>query len=100
MYCLFDNCIKFKGEGLENWDVSNVVNMNTMFMWSKFTGENGDISNWDVSNVTDMEAMFAYSKFTAKNGDISNWNVSNVKNMKYMFTGTSLGKNSPKWYKN
>ena len=47
-----------------------------------------------------MEAMFAFSKFNAKNGDISNWNVSNVKNMKYMFTGTSLGKNYPKWYKN
>jgi surface protein len=39
--------------------------MDSMFAWSKFTG---DISKWDVSNVRDMSKMFKYSKF---NGDIS-----------------------------
>ena len=70
-----------------------------MFSYSKFTGENGDISNWDVSNVKDMEFMFSLSKFTDKNGDISEWDVSNVKNMQFMFYKSSLEKNPPKWYK-
>jgi surface protein len=39
--------------------------MDSMFAWSKFTG---DISKWDVSNVRDMSKMFNNSIF---NGDIS-----------------------------
>nr|WP_244831640.1 BspA family leucine-rich repeat surface protein [Candidatus Vampirococcus lugosii] len=44
---------------------------------------NQDIGNWDVSNVTDMEGMFLRAE--SFNQDISNWNVSNVTNMSMMF---------------
>ena len=67
-----------------------------MFTYSKFTGENGDISNWDVSNVEDMNDMFYGSSF---NGDITSWDVSNVEYMNYMFYNSPLQNNPPKWYK-
>tara|TARA_B100000767_G_scaffold113872_1_gene108681 strand:+ start:670 stop:963 length:294 start_codon:yes stop_codon:yes gene_type:complete len=59
---------------INNWDVSNVINMQSMFYGNyQF---NQDIIQWDVSNVTDMYAMFhqAYSF----NQDLSNWPVENV----------------------
>ena len=31
MYTMFEGCSKFKGKGLENWNVSNVITMNNMF---------------------------------------------------------------------
>ncbi|SMG07386.1 BspA family leucine-rich repeat surface protein [Fibrobacter sp. UWB13] len=80
----------FNGD-ISGWDVSNVINMHSMFEMSKF---NGDISKWNVSNVTDMHNMFYLSKF---NGEISKWNVSKVTNMKDMFFGSIFTGNISKW---
>jgi surface protein len=67
---------------IDQWDVSNVTNMEGMFYeCSNFEG-NG-LENWDVSNVTTMEDMFSWCK--KLNVDLSSWNVTNVKNMSYMF---------------
>ena len=67
--------------GIENWDVSKVTNMNSMFQdCYKF---NADLSNWDVSSVGDMRDMFFSCKVF--NSDLSNWDVSGVKNMAGMF---------------
>ncbi len=66
-----DKCIEQYGE-TNNWDVSNVTNMQDIFKNSKF---NGNISNWNVSNVTNMNKMFTDSEF---NGDISKWDINNV----------------------
>ena len=69
--------------GLENWDVSNVENMEGMFAeCEKF---NADLSNWNVSGVGNMRCMF-YNCQTF-NSDLSNWNVSSVKDMGFMFWG-------------
>ena len=81
---------KFNGN-ISNWNVSNVIDMKSLFANSNF---NGNISNWDVSNVITMNFMFYYSKF---NEDISNWNVSNVKNMAWMFEGTIFNQDISKW---
>ena len=43
----------------------------------------GEIRNWDVSNVTDMESMFLNA--TSFNQPLNKWNVSNVVDMGYMF---------------
>ena len=81
--------------GLEDWDVSEVTNMNGMF--SDCRNFNSDLSNWDVSNVEDMGFMFrSCDNF---NSDLSKWNVSNVKNMKNIFDNCKSLKQIPSWYK-
>ena len=44
----------------------------------------GEINNWDVSKVTDMSSMFYNTR--AFNQPLNNWNVSNVEYMNSMFT--------------
>ena len=74
------------------WNVSNITNMNNMFMGTLF---NGDISQWNVSKVTTMEYMFAYCyQF---NGDLSQWDVSNVRNMRGMFNQVQFNGDLSKW---
>ncbi|MCV9388879.1 BspA family leucine-rich repeat surface protein [Reichenbachiella ulvae] len=100
---------------LNEWDVSNVTNMDHTFAYSAF---NDDLSDWDVSKVTDMRYMFWHSSFnqdlstwdvgnvtvmtamfwgTPFNGDISNWDVSNVTYMGGMFLGTSFNGDISNW---
>ena len=80
--------------GLEDWDVSNVKNMDCMFMGcEKF---NSDLSNWNVSSVGDMRFMFDDCK--TFNCDLSNWDVSNVEDMHDMFSGCeNFNSNLSKW---
>ena len=46
--------------GLEDWDVSKVTNMFSMFWGCK--NFNSDLSNWDVSSVEDMGLIFSGCK--------------------------------------
>ncbi len=66
---------------LNNWDVSNVTNMQSLF--SNATNFNQDISGWNVGQVTDMRYLF--SEANKFNQDISRWDVANVTNMYYLF---------------
>ena len=66
---------------IEDWDVSNVDDMSSMF--SGATGFNRDISMWNTSSVTDMSGMFANAEEFS--GDISMWNTSSVTDMSGMF---------------
>ena len=83
--------------GLEDWDVSEVTNMNGMF--SDCRNFNSDLSNWNVSNVKSMRSMFSNCKNF--NCDLSKWNVSNVEDMGFMFLScdnfNSDGKSLNNW---
>ena len=48
-----------------------------------------DVSFWDVSNVIDMEELFVGCKNLESIGDISNWNTSKLKDVTGMFYGCS-----------
>ena len=67
--------------GIENWDVSNVTDMNGMFCFAE--NFNQPIGNWDVSKVENMECMF--SNAITFNQPLNNWNVSKVTDMHAMF---------------
>ena len=66
--------------GINNWDVSSVTNMRSLF--AQATLFNDALDNWNVGNVTDMSGMF---QNTAFNQPIGNWNVGNVTDMSGMF---------------
>ena len=87
----FENIYNAYNGDISKWNVSNVLNMEGMFMSSKF---NGDISEWDVSNVENMKYMFDNSLF---NSDISHWDVSNVSEMDSMFYKSKFNKDISKW---
>jgi surface protein len=88
MNSLFNGLSTFN-ENISNWNVSKVENMSNMFAGcSEF---NQDLRRWDVSKVENMSNMFAgCSKF---NQDLSNWNVSKVENMSNMFYHCSSFRN-------
>ena len=66
--------------GISNeYDVSQVTNMDGLFFGSTF---NEPINDWDTRNVTSMNQMFYDSSF---NQDISKWDISNVTDMEEMF---------------
>ena len=95
MYHMFRGCKKFNCD-LSKWNVSKVENMEGMFKECKKF--NSDLSKWNVSSVGDMNEMFeGCEKF---NSDLSNWDVSNVEDMEGMFDRCDSLKNKPSWYKN
>ena len=84
---LVGKLIKERGNDadLNDIDTSQITDMSFLFENSKF---NGDISKWDVSNVKNMDQMFISCQHF--NSDLSCWNVSSVKSMTGMFMGCIL----------
>ena len=70
-------------ENIENWDVSNVTNMSSIFNSCK--SFNQPLNSWNVSKVIDMSDVFADCK--SFNQPLDKWDVSNVTDMSEMFFG-------------
>jgi len=77
---------RYFNQSIEDWDVSNVIDMNAMF--NQAFRFNQPIGGWDVSSVTDMIYMFG--KASNFNQPIGNWDISSVTDMRDMFTGVTL----------
>ena len=82
MSSMFENCT-FLNVPLNNWNVSNVKDMSSMFKGCVSFAQ--PLNDWDVSNVENMSCMFENCTFL--NVPLNNWNVSNVKDMSSMFKG-------------
>jgi len=67
---------------LSGLDTRNVRYMYDMFGATSFVNLN--LSNWDVSNVVDMGSMFSAG---IRNIDFSGWNINNSTSMHFMFGG-------------
>ena len=65
----------------EAWDVSDTIDMHTMFFYAQ--SFNQPIGAWDVRNVTDMGEMFYHAQ--SFNQPIGAWDVRNVTFMGEMF---------------
>ena len=87
---------------INNWDVSNVTNMDNLFNPKTYSPTstrnsfNEPLNDWNVSNVTTMNNMFRNCYFFDK--PLNKWDVSNVTNMSYMFAGCfSFNQNLNDW---
>ena len=67
---------------LSNFNTSNIINMDSMFMNSKATSITG-LDKFDTSNVTNMYSMFWGSNVLTL--DLSSFDTSKVTNMSHMF---------------
>ena len=66
MNSMFKDCINLKEiAGIENWDMSNVENINNMFYGCKEFNQN--ISNWNTSNIKSKHKWFKGSGLMFKN---------------------------------
>ena len=79
---------------VHHWDVSNVLNMQSMFQQSpNLTAL--DLSNWNPTSVTTMHQMFMNTPALTSVGDLSNWDTGSVTTMQSMFQDTAALKNIP-----
>ena len=79
------NCTDGKNVVIANWDVSNVVDMSSLF--NGRSGFNQDIGSWNTEMVTDMSGMFQGA--SAFNQPVGNWATGSVVDMSGMFEGAS-----------
>ena len=80
MFSMFKNCTNFN-QPLNSWNVSKVTDMVEMF--SGCTNFNQPLDDWDVSKVRIMSSMFR--DCTNFNQPLTNWNVSAVQIRQHMF---------------
>lgn len=81
---MFLDCTSLTGNAsFNNWDVSAVTDMNTLFY--NCENFNADISAWNMQNVKVTANMFYNAK--KFNQPLNTWNVSAVTNMNNMFYG-------------
>ena len=92
----FDGCENFDNGGasgvnvgIDNWDVSNVTNFNSMFKDAGSNNKDGFyIGSWDTSSAENMTRMFQDSHVGKTNASgVGNWNVGNVDDFTYTFRG-------------
>ena len=74
-------------EGLENFDTSEVTNMQYMFSYCSSL-EYIDLTDFNTRNVTNMQDMFTYCT-SLRTLNINNFDTTNLKEMNYMFRGCS-----------
>ena len=78
---------------IRNWDVSNVTDMNHMFLDA--SSFNQSLNKWNVSNVWRMDSMFQDA--SSFNQPLNDWNVSNVHDMFVEATSFNHALHAP-WY--
>ena len=80
---MFLNCKELTTLNLSNWNTSKVINMSSLFKGCESLTLL-DVSNFDTSNVVDMNSMFSKcSSVTSLN--LASFDTSNVTNMNMMF---------------
>jgi surface protein len=90
---LFDHKdLKEFNDPIGDWDVHNVVNMDSMFKGAK--SFNQPIGQWQTENVTTMQGMFEYA--TSFNQPIGQWKTENANKGKMFYDAEAMEeKNKP-----
>ena len=86
---MFADCTGFN-QPINNWDMSNVTSINSMFraFYRSPMNFNQPIGDWNTSSFTDIyRALYGNTSFDQ---DLSNWNVTGITNATD-FMGSSVG---------
>ena len=87
MSSMFSNCESLKSlPDISKWNTNNVNDMSSMFSNCESLKSLPDISKWNTNNVKDMRFMFSNCKSLISLPDISKWNTKNVNDMSYLFS--------------
>ena len=89
MESFFNGCEKLQTIDLSNWKTNKVENMRFLLYSCKALTGIGDLSGWNTANVKDMMGLFGYCMNLSEINGIENWNTENVTNMMWTFTGCS-----------
>lgn len=96
----FQDATSFNAD-LNNWDMSKVVNLNSVFSGATSFNNGQSLDNssnaltWDTQSVSSMRMAFRNSNF---NQSLDSWNVSNVSDMSSMFSyATKFNQNLSSW---
>lgn len=85
----FSNCFYLKKIiGIENWDTSNMKDIQRMFSHDKSL-EELDLSKWNVSNIEKINGLFVECSNLKTVGDLSDWKFTNSLKLYNMFAGCS-----------
>ena len=84
MSAMFYYCTSIRTLNLSGWNTNKCTNMQWMFSRAWYIDEIIGINDLDVSNVTNMNSMFFY--VGAYNLDLSKWDTGKVTDMSYMFS--------------
>ena len=94
---LFGNCVNIPRIGA--WITDRVTNMSGMFAGDENEARveiNQDLSGWSTGNVTSMRFMFANCEFVHETG-IGNWDTTNVTDMGAMFADSNFNQAIGRW---
>ena len=69
---------------IEDWDMSNARNVNSMFYKAKFVNSKVDLSKWNMWNVYEFDSMFNWSNFDW-NCNFNLWENVDTISARYMF---------------
>ena len=99
---LFEDCKFEKLPDISNFNTSNVLFMEKMFLGCSSLKSLPDISKFNTSNVIDMKKMFKECTSLISLPDLSKWDITNVlkisesKGIEKMFENCSKSLNVPK----
>ena len=79
---MFNGNTNFIGNGLANWNLTNVIDMSYFVAGTAF---NSSIAGWDLQSCTDAKYLFFNTPFN--HPSISNLNLHNITNIASMFEG-------------
>lgn len=94
---MFNATSAFDIEAINQWNMTNIEKVSSMFVRSKAgTTNNGyfNLESWDMSNVISMESMFYESNIVK---GISTWNTSNLKITCQMFSNSIVSDDLSGW---
>lgn len=81
----FQGCSNLSGNAIDTPNLSLVTRARFAFDGCNFY--NGNVENWNVSTVTNMLSMF---RNAAIDRNLANWDISNVTSMNNMFSGVTM----------